>query len=153
MVSASVWSKDLRRAERVFQEIAPVLRDQLGMLLDDVYQCADMGGGALVAVFPGQYSQNKCKQMINYLVGNRLPMLLTAGLPEGTQIAHKHGWITETDGLMHSIGDAGIIYTPGGNYVMTVFMHQPVQLLFDSVNNLIADLSRAVYNYFNQAGQ
>ena len=126
---------------------------ELGMLLDDIYQCADMGGGALVAVFPGQFSQSKCKQMINYLVGNRLPMLLTAGLPEGTQIAHKHGWITETDGLMHSIGDAGIIYTPGGNYVMTVFMHQPTQLLFDPVNNLIADLSRAVYNYFNQAGQ
>jgi beta-lactamase class A len=126
---------------------------ELGMLLDDIYQCADMGGGALVAVFPGQFSQNKCKQMINYLVGNRLPMLLTAGLPEGTQIAHKHGWITETDGLMHTIGDAGIIYTPGGNYVMTVFMHQKTQLLFNPANKLIADLSRAVYNYFNQSGQ
>ncbi len=126
---------------------------ELGMLLDDIYQCADMGGGSLVAVFPGELSQNKCKQMISYLVGNRLPMLLTAGLPEGTQIAHKHGWITETDGLMHTIGDAGIIYTPGGNYVMTVFMHQKTQLLFNPANKLIADLSRAVYNYFNQSGQ
>ncbi len=126
---------------------------ELGMLLDDIYQCSDMGGGALVAVFPGEFSQNKCKQMITYLVGNRLPMLLTAGLPEGTQIAHKHGWITESDGLMHTIGDAGIIYTPGGNYVMTVFMHQKTQLLFNPANKLIADLSRAVYNYFNQSGQ
>ncbi len=126
---------------------------ELGMLLDDIYQCSEMGGGALAAVFPGEFTQNKCKQMITYLVGNRLPMLLTAGLPEGTQIAHKHGWITETDGLMHTIGDAGIIYTPGGNYVMTVFMHQKTQLLFNPANKLIADLSRAVYNYFNQSGQ
>ncbi|HVP22093.1 MAG TPA: serine hydrolase [Anaerolineaceae bacterium] len=126
---------------------------EMGMLLDDIYQCADMGGGALVAVFPGQFTQNKCKQMITYLIGNKLPMLITAGLPEGTQIAHKHGWITESDGLLHTIGDAGIVYTPGGNYVLSVYLHNQTQLLFDPANKLIADLSRAVYNYYNQPSQ
>jgi len=125
----------------------------MGMLLDDIYQCADVGGGALAAVFPGQYTQSKCRQMITYLVGNHLPMLITAGLPEGTQIAHKHGWITEADGLLHTIGDAGIVYTPGGNFVLTVYLHNKTQLLFDPANTLIADLARAVYNYYNQAVQ
>ncbi len=126
---------------------------EMGMLLDDIYQCADMGGGALVAVFPGQFTQNKCKAMINYLIGNKLPMLITAGLPEGTQIAHKHGWITESDGLLHTIGDAGIVYTPGGNFVLTVYLHNQTQLVFDPANKLIADLSRAVFNYYNQLNQ
>jgi beta-lactamase class A len=126
---------------------------EMGMLLDDIYQCADVGGGALVAVFPGEYSQDKCRQMITYLLGNHLPMLITAGLPEGTQIAHKHGWITEADGLLHTIGDAGIVYTPGGNFILSIYMHNKTQLLFDPANKLIADLSRAVYNYFNQGGQ
>jgi beta-lactamase class A len=126
---------------------------EMGMLLDDIYQCADVGGGALVAVFPGDFTQNKCKAMINYLFGNKLPMLITAGLPEGVQIAHKHGWITESDGLLHTIGDAGIVYTPGGNYVLTVYLHNKTQLLFDPANKLIADLSRAVYNYYNQVNQ
>ena len=126
---------------------------EMGMLLDDIYQCADMGGGALVAVFPGEYSQDKCQQMITYLVGNHLPMLITAGLPGGTQIAHKHGWITESDGLLHTIGDAAIVYTPGGNFILSIYLHNKTQLLFDPANTLIADLSRAVYNYFNQATQ
>ncbi len=124
----------------------------LGMLLDDIYQCANVGGGALDAVFPGQFSQAKCKQMLDLLLANKLPTLITAGLPEGTPIAHKHGWIVESDGLLHTIGDAAIVYTPHGNFVLSVFMYQPVQLLFDPANNLIADLTRAIYNYFNQVG-
>lgn len=125
----------------------------MGMLLDDLYQCADSGGGALVAVFPGEYTQSKCKQMITYLIGNYLPSLITAGLPEGTQIAHKHGWVTEPDGLLHTIADAGIIYTPGGNFILSIYLHNKTQLVFNPGNKLIADLARAVYNYFNQVVQ
>jgi len=86
--------------------------------------------------------------MITYLVRNKLPSLLTAGLPEGTQIAHKHGWVSY-DGLINTIGDAGIIYTPGGNYVMAVFLYHSVQLVWDPSNALIAKLSESVYNYYN----
>ena len=123
----------------------------MGQLLDDIYQCSVNGGGALVAVFPGGFSQDKCKQMINYLVLNRLQVLISAGLPEGTQIAHKHGWVTDpSDGLLHSMTDAGIVYTPGGNFVLTIYIYNQQQLLFDPANNMFADLARAVYNYFNQ---
>jgi beta-lactamase class A len=123
---------------------------EMGQFLDDIYQCAESGGGSFAAVFPGDISQNECRQMINYLVLNRLPVLITAGLPEGTTIAHKHGWIEEQDGVMHTISDSAIVYTPGGNYVLTVYMWNKSQLLFDPANALVADLSRAVYNYFNQ---
>jgi beta-lactamase class A len=123
---------------------------EIGALLDDIYQCAETGGGTFAAVFPAEISQNECRQMINLLILNRLPVLITAGLPEGTTIAHKHGWITEMDGLLHTISDDAIVYTPGGNYILTVYLWNKDQLLFDPANQLVADLSRAVYNYFNQ---
>ena len=75
---------------------------------------------------------------------------LTAGLPEGTTIAHKNGWVT-TNGIINTIGDAGIIYTPGGNYVLVVFLYHPEQLIWDPAAALVAQLSTAVYNYYNTA--
>ena len=120
----------------------------IGMLLEDIYQCAQSGGGALGAAFPGEISQDECQTMINLLVNNKLPTLLTGGIPEGTRIAHKHGWVS-TNGIINTIGDAGIIYTPGGNYVMVVFLHHPEQLVWDPSSKLIEDLSQAVYNYYN----
>jgi len=76
-------------------------------------------------------------------------ILLQAGLPEATQIAHKHAYATESDGLIHTMGDSGIIYTPGGNYILSIFLHDPIQMVFDPANRMIAELSEAVYNYFN----
>jgi beta-lactamase class A len=120
----------------------------IGMLLEDIYQCAQTGGGALPAVFPGQITQAMCQSMNTYLVNNRLPVLLTAGLPEATPIAHKHGWVT-VNGVINTIGDAGIVYTPGGNYIMVVFLYHPQQLIWEPASELVAELSRAVYNFYN----
>lgn len=122
---------------------------EIGMLLADIYQCAQNGGSALTAVFPGEITQAECQSMIEYLKNNKLPVLLTAGIPETMQIAHKHGWVSDINGVINTIGDAGIIYTPGGNYVLVVFLNHPVQLVWEPASNLIADMSRAVYNYYN----
>jgi beta-lactamase class A len=121
----------------------------IGQLLEDIYQCSETGGSALSAVFPGEISQNECRQMIEYLSLNRIGVLIQAGLPDGTRAAHKHGWINETDGVIHTIGDVGIIYTPGGNYVLAIYIYHPNQLVWDTANLLIAQLSTAIYNYFN----
>jgi hypothetical protein len=121
----------------------------IGMLLEDIYQCATTGGGALTAVFPGEITQAECQSMIEYLKNNQLPVLLTEGLPEATQIAHKHGWVSDINGIIDTIGDAGIIYTPGGNYVLVVFLNHPQQLIWEPSTKLVSDLSRAVYNYYN----
>lgn len=120
----------------------------IGMLLADIYQCAENNGGTLLAVFPQELNQEKCGTMITYLKNNKLPVLLTAGVPEGTQIAHKHGW-TSVNGIINTIGDAGIVYTPGGDYVLAAFLYHPVQLIWDPASSLIEQLSQAVYNYYN----
>jgi len=121
----------------------------IGMLLEDVYQCAQSSGGALAAVFPGEITQAECQAMIDHLKNNKLPVLLTAGIPETMQIAHKHGWVSDINGIINTIGDAGIIYSPGGNYVLVIFLYHPEQLIWEPASTLIADLSRAVYNYYN----
>ncbi len=120
----------------------------IGMLLDDIYQCAKTGSGALPAVFPGEITQLECQAMNTFLIKNRLPVLLTAGLPEATTIAHKHGWVT-VNGIINTIGDAGIIYSPGGDYILVVFLYNPEQLIWESASTLISQLSQAVYNFYN----
>ena len=94
-------------------------------------------------------TQYECRTMIDYLKLNRIGVLIQSGLPETTEIAHKHGWITETDGLIHTISDAGIVYTPGGNFILSIYVYHPNQLVFDAANLLIAQLASAVYNYYN----
>lgn len=127
---------------------------EIGMLLSDIYQCAQNDGGTLVAVFPGEITPGECRSMISYLTQNRIGVLIEAGLPDGTQVGHKHGWaIDPLDGLMHTVGDAALVYTPGGNYVLTIFIHNTDQIVWDDANQLYADLSRAVYNYYNLGAQ
>jgi len=121
----------------------------MGMLLEDIYMCAENGGGSLIAAFPGEITQEKCRLMIDTMELNKIGVLIQAGVPSGTTVAHKHGWAIETDGLVHTYGNAALVYSPGGNYVLTIFAHHPVQAVFDPVNILFANISSAIYNFFN----
>ena len=120
----------------------------MGMLLSDIYQCAQNEGGTFRAVFPHEITQDECNLMINYLSRNKMPSLLEAGVPDGTEVAHKHGWVTY-NGIMHSLGDAGIIYSPSGDYVLVIFLYHPDQLIWDVAADLVAQLSAATYNFYN----
>ncbi len=136
---------DINTKPDLYNQTTP---SDIGMLLEDIYQCAQTGGGTFQAVFPGQITQTECQTIVSYLSRNKIGNLIEAGVPETTQIAHKHGWVS-TNGIINLIGDAGIVYTPGGNYVFVVFLHHPIQLLWDPSAKLIANLSRAIYNYYN----
>jgi len=137
---------DINLAPDIYNQTTP---NEMGALLEAVYYCAADGSGLLKQTFPEQITQEECQYMSELLVGDRLPYLITAGLPEGTQIAHKHGWIEEADGLLHTMSDAAIIYSPGEDYVLTIYMYHPEQLIFDDGNRLMAQLSTTIYNFFN----
>ena len=131
----------------LFNQTTP---SETGMLLADIYQCANAGGGALIAAYPDKINSEICQQMINFLAGDQIGVLIEAGVPEGTQVAHKHGWITEpSSGFIRNISDAGIVYTPGGNYVLVIYAYHPVQTIWEPVSALFAQLSQAVYNFYN----
>ena len=137
---------DISTAPDVYNQTTPA---EMGRLLEAIYTCAEKDSGLLEETFPGQITQSKCKQMVELLAGNKNGALLEAGVPEGTRVAHKHGWTSESDNLIHAISDTGILYTPGGNYVMAVYLHTREQLLWDPINGMVAWLSQAAYDYFN----
>jgi beta-lactamase class A len=122
---------------------------EIGQLLHDLYQCSYMNGGALIAAFPGEITQTECQSMINYLIQDRIALLIQSGVPDGTNVAHKHGWVTDIYGIIHDMSDSAIVFTPGGDFIFTIYMFHPVQIVFDPANQLVKDLSRAIYNYYN----
>jgi len=126
---------------------------EIGSLLADIYQCSQGGGSALVAAFPDKFNQTACKQIIDNLRLDNVSVLISAGLPDGTQIARKQGWVTGPAGIIQNISDAAIIYTPGGNYVLVIYAYHPVQALWEPVSGMFAKISRTVYEYFNLPSQ
>ena len=58
-------------------------------------------------------------------------------------MAHKHGWIGDTH------ADASIVFSPGGDFVLVVFLYHPEWLEWEISNPLISDIATATYNFFN----
>jgi beta-lactamase class A len=137
---------DISTNPDAYNQVTP---SDIGTILEDLYQCAETGGGALVAAFPGKIDKAACQEMIEFLKQDRIGVLIEAGVPEGTQIAHKHGWISGPSGIIQNISDAAIVYTPGGNYILAMYVYHPVQAIWEPVSEMIAKISEASYNYFN----
>jgi hypothetical protein len=119
--------------------------EDMALLMEDLYQCAQ-GGGTLLMIFPDKITPEKCIQMIDILSKDKIGVFIQGGVPEGTKVVHKHGW---DPGIYHTYGDVAIAYTPGGNYVLTIFLWQNNWLPWDVGSKTISDVSKAVYNYFN----
>ena len=116
--------------------------EEIGSLLSMIYYCSK-GGGALLAAYPNQLTAEECQALLHYMELNKIHHLIEAGAPAGTTIAHKHGWIGDTH------GDAGIVFSPGGDYVIVMYMYNPEWLMSTISFPLLAEISRATYNYFN----
>jgi len=133
-----------------------ITTSDMSMLLEDLYQCAQTGGGALIATFPGKMNKDICNTIINYLETDKIGVLIQAGVPDGTPVAHKHGWTPGCFGCsLTDISDSGIVYTPGGNFVLSIYTYRSLDstFLFDPTNLLFANLAQAVYNYYNLPNQ
>lgn len=123
--------------------------EDMGVLLEMIYQCSQ-GGGALLAAFPGNYTPGQCRQMIDLLTGNLVgPIFITGGSTPSGVVAHKHGW----DRLpLNNVADAAIVFTPGGTYILTMYLHRDDTMAFDEANRLIISVARAIYNFYNPGG-
>lgn len=119
--------------------------DDLGWLLAGMYQCAYRGGGPLMTAAPGAFDVRECRQMLDVMSSNNLgqPLLMSAGVPGSIRVAHKHGWTADTH------GNAGIVFTPGGDYALVMALHNPTWLDFSESFPLMSEISRTIYNYFN----
>jgi beta-lactamase class A len=83
-------------------------------------------------------SRKSCEAMRKILLGQEFDTEIPAGLPPGTRVAHKTGWIT---GVLH---DGAIVYPNGsGPYVLVVLTKGIPDVKV--AQSLIADISRMVY--------
>jgi len=97
-------------------------------------------GVLLIAIVRGRAaSRPSCDSMLAILGRQEFNEGIPVGVPPGTRVAHKTGWIGEV--VYH---DAAVVYPArGGPYVLTVLTGGIKE---DSVaHNLVADLSRLVY--------
>jgi beta-lactamase class A len=97
-------------------------------------------GVLLLAIAQGRAaSRAACDSMLAILARQEFNEGIPAGVPPGTRVAHKTGWVGEV--VYH---DAAIVYPAHGPaYVLTVLTGGIKE---DSVaHNLVADLSRMVY--------
>ncbi|MCZ7544921.1 MAG: serine hydrolase [Anaerolineae bacterium] len=117
--------------------------DEIGWLLGALYQCGQQESGPLLSRIDG-LTPAECRRVLHALDENYLGAMIEAGVPYDTTVAHKHGWTT---GDTH--GDAGIVFTPGGDYVLVIILHQREWLTYLDAWPNIAELSRLVYNTFN----
>lgn len=118
--------------------------EDMGTLLSMIYYCAQ-GGGTLLAVYPEQLTPGECQAIIDILIQNEEGNLIRFGVPDEIGVAHKHGWAGNTH------GDAGIVFSPGGDYIIVEYLSQPDTdwLVHDISFPILREVSRAVYNYFN----
>lgn len=117
--------------------------EDIGTLLSMIYYCAN-GGGGLAAVYPDEITPNECQAIIDLMVGNTEGNLIRFGVPDDVPVSHKHGW----DGVTH--GDAGIVLSPNGDYVIVEYLHRPGEWLVSDISfPILREISRTVYNHFN----
>jgi hypothetical protein len=119
--------------------------EDLGTLFSQIYDCANYGSGLMAAYPDGDFTQTECKQMLELMSANDLGRLLQGGIPPGTRISHKNGWLSDVH------GDAGIVFPPNGNnYVIAVFVWKNTEFFsYAEAWPLIEGISRATWNYFS----
>ncbi len=118
--------------------------DEVGFLLESLYECAFQETGALLSRTTA-FTPQECRKILYVLENNTVDAFAKAGVPEGTVVAHKHGWTSETH------GNAAIVFTPGGDYVLVMMMFQPEWLVFGESLPLVAETSRMMYNFLNSS--
>ena len=84
-------------------------------------------------------SAERCAEVVAILESQEFREKIPAGLPAGTRVANKTGWITR---IHH---DGAIVYPPGRAPYVIVVLTRGIDAEADA-NALIADLSRTVWN-------
>lgn len=126
---------------------------EMGRLLTGIYNCSKGRESILASAFPGEISQSECQYMLDILAKNQIGVLSEAGVADGTRVSHKHGWTEEADGFLHTVSDVGVVFTPGGDFVFSVYLYDAAQLLFDPADALIAQILQVIYNAYNPLAQ
>ncbi len=100
----------------------------IGKFYDQLYQ------GRII---DSQYSQKMLDLLSRQQINDRIPK----NLPPSTKVAHKTGDIDFFE------NDGGIVFSPKGDYIIVVLSESDLP---QAADDKIADISLAVYQYFNK---
>jgi hypothetical protein len=115
----------------------------MGALLEMIYDCSQ-GEGKLLEDYAGGITSQGCQLILDDLKQNPVRTMIGAGIPEGTPLAHKHGFAYDTH------ADAGAVFSPGGDYIIVHFQYAPTDWLVWAISQpIFEDVSFATYNFFN----
>jgi beta-lactamase class A len=117
--------------------------EDMGTLLTLIYYCAQGIGGAFTAVYEDAITTEECQSILAFMSQNNIGSLIEEGVPPDVPVAHRHGWLADTH------GDAAVVFSPGGDYVIVQMLYKPNWLEWEVSSPLLANLSRATYNFFN----
>ena len=117
---------------------------EMGLLAEMIVQCSE-GGGTLLAAYAPDITQAECQKMIEIIALNKLEALIPGGLPSGTRVAHKHGYIND------SHADVAIVWGPAGPYALSIFIFMPRWVLWELSDGFMGEVSRATWDYFTWA--
>ena len=118
----------------------------LATLLSMIYECAEQDSGPLPAAFGEAITAEECRDLVGKMKLNELAKLLENGLAEDVPFAHKVGWIDDTH------GDGGIVYSPGGDYILVMALYGEEWLEWEESAPLFERVSRQAYAHFNEPG-
>jgi len=122
-------------------EVLQTTPRDMGLLLVYLYECA-AGRGPLLEELAGEVTARECQDMVALMRRNADVNRLVSGVPD-IPVAHKSGWIDDMK------ADAGIVFSPGGDYVVSIFIWQEGILSERESSHWIARLSWIVYSFFN----
>ncbi len=135
-----------------YTEMGACLRatpESMAQLYRMIDECAQGNG-----ILPKQYellTPERCQEMLDRLASNGDKTRMVAGIPAGVRVEHKSGWIEDMQ------ADAGIVRSPGGDYVLAVYVYRPLTggryLWGDEVMApVVAAFSRLAYTAYNPVG-
>ena len=117
---------------------------EMAQIYIDLEQCSQ-GKGVLLEKYGENLTAARCKEMIGWLETNGDHTRMLSGLPKDAKVAHKSGWIPP-----EIQADAGIVRSPGGDFVIAIYMYQPGERYPDTaVKSLLGNVARLVYSYYN----
>ncbi len=115
---------------------------EMGLLMESIYQCVQ-NGGMLRIQYPHELPPSECQELLTWAERNEIHSLLGEGIPEGTRIAHKHGWRGDTH------ADISLIYGPKSDFIVAAFLYQPDWLAWEDSVPTFATIGSLTYRFFN----
>jgi beta-lactamase class A len=105
------------------------------------------GEGVLLEKYGKNLSAERCQEMIDWLEKNGDHTRMMSGLPPDAKVAHKSGWIPP-----EIQADAGIVRSPGGDFILSVFLYQDKEYFSDAAaERMVGHIARLIYSYYNPA--